>query len=498
MPPEPVPVELGGRRRRGASRESSSGAPRRPVPEWAHSVHVELRGLAPDRWYWYRFRARRRGEPRSAARGPRRGRRPPLDRLRFAFASCQHYEQGYFAAYRHMLADDLDLVLHLGDYIYEVSSLGRRGAPPRGAGAGDARRLPEPPRPLQDAIPTSRPRTPRYPWLGHLGRPRGRQRLRQRPLAGPRRPGGLPAAPGRRLPGLLRAHAAPAPGAAGRAGPGPLPAAARSATSSRSTCWTGGSTATTSPAARPGPAAASVDRGLPRARRPDAAPCSAPRRSPGSSSGLQRTTRALDVHRPAAAHGRSSIQQSAERPAGATGRDGWDGYPAARGAAPGPICGAAVAEPGGPRRRHPLVLGHRPEGGLRDPPPTVATEFVGTSITSPGVPYRSSPRSCQPPRALLRQPAPRLPALPGHPRPLDHRPPRGVRRARSERERAHARVVRRRSRTPRRHDRLSAVGMEDGRERSSGAGLAQMLAGQPARDPRPRGASAPRPPPRGR
>ena len=40
------------------------------------------------------------------------------DRLRFAFASCQHYEQGLFTAYDHMAKDDLDLVVHLGDYIY--------------------------------------------------------------------------------------------------------------------------------------------------------------------------------------------------------------------------------------------------------------------------------------------------------------------------------------------------------------------------------------------
>ena len=42
-----------------------------------------------------------------------------------AFASCQHYEQGYFTAYRHMLEDDLDVVFHLGDYIYEYE--GRDG-----------------------------------------------------------------------------------------------------------------------------------------------------------------------------------------------------------------------------------------------------------------------------------------------------------------------------------------------------------------------------------
>ena len=41
------------------------------------------------------------------------------DRLRFAFASCQHYETGYYTAYEHMIQEDLDLIVHLGDYIYE-------------------------------------------------------------------------------------------------------------------------------------------------------------------------------------------------------------------------------------------------------------------------------------------------------------------------------------------------------------------------------------------
>ncbi|MEK7874831.1 MAG: alkaline phosphatase D family protein, partial [Pseudomonadota bacterium] len=47
-----------------------------------------------------------------------------LERLRFAFASCQQYEQGYYAAHRHLAAEDLDLIVFLGDYIYE-SSWGR-------------------------------------------------------------------------------------------------------------------------------------------------------------------------------------------------------------------------------------------------------------------------------------------------------------------------------------------------------------------------------------
>ena len=90
---------------------------------FAHSVHVEATGLQPGRWYWYRFMA---GDARSPVGRTRTA--PALDdrapRLRFAFASCQHYEQGFFAAYRHMREEDLDLVVFLGDYIYE-STWGR-------------------------------------------------------------------------------------------------------------------------------------------------------------------------------------------------------------------------------------------------------------------------------------------------------------------------------------------------------------------------------------
>ena len=44
-----------------------------------------------------------------------------LQRLRFVFASCQQYEQGFYTAYRHMAGEDAELVVHLGDYIYELS-----------------------------------------------------------------------------------------------------------------------------------------------------------------------------------------------------------------------------------------------------------------------------------------------------------------------------------------------------------------------------------------
>jgi alkaline phosphatase D len=92
-------------------------------PEWAHSVHAQVDGLEPDRWYWYRFTAdkaqSRVGRTRTAP-PPRGG----SARLRFAFASCQQYEQGFFGAYRHIVADAPDFIAFLGDYIYE-SSWGR-------------------------------------------------------------------------------------------------------------------------------------------------------------------------------------------------------------------------------------------------------------------------------------------------------------------------------------------------------------------------------------
>jgi alkaline phosphatase D len=86
-------------------------------PQLAHSVHVEVAGLEPGRTYWYRFRANREMSPVG------RTRTAPLnaERLRFACASCQNYEQGYYAAYRDMARQDLDLVVFLGDYIYEGS-----------------------------------------------------------------------------------------------------------------------------------------------------------------------------------------------------------------------------------------------------------------------------------------------------------------------------------------------------------------------------------------
>jgi alkaline phosphatase D len=87
---------------------------------WAHSARVEVQGLQPDRRYWYRFSAGDAQSPIGRTRtAPSAG--AAASKLRFAFASCQQYEQGFFGAYRHIVADDPDLIVFLGDYIYDAS-----------------------------------------------------------------------------------------------------------------------------------------------------------------------------------------------------------------------------------------------------------------------------------------------------------------------------------------------------------------------------------------
>ena len=87
-------------------------------PALAHSVHVEVSGSEIAASLLVSIQGRQRDQPdRPRADGAQAG--EAQEQLRFAFASCQHWEAGYWTAYEHMLADNPDLVVHLGDYIYE-------------------------------------------------------------------------------------------------------------------------------------------------------------------------------------------------------------------------------------------------------------------------------------------------------------------------------------------------------------------------------------------
>jgi alkaline phosphatase D len=116
MPPVDVPVSwevASDERFRRVVRAGHATA----SPRWAHSVHVDVRHLRPDARYFYRFRVGDQvslvGRTRTA---PARGRG---DRLRFLFASCQNWQDGFWPAWAFAPQEDPDLVVHLGDYIYE-------------------------------------------------------------------------------------------------------------------------------------------------------------------------------------------------------------------------------------------------------------------------------------------------------------------------------------------------------------------------------------------
>ncbi|HEV8468104.1 MAG TPA: alkaline phosphatase D family protein [Candidatus Limnocylindria bacterium] len=92
------------------------------IPELAHSVHVDVNGLDPNRVYWYRFRAGGVESPIGRTQTA-----PPAGavlNLRFAFASCQNYAHGYYTAHAGIAREDLQVVLFLGDYIYEGTARG--------------------------------------------------------------------------------------------------------------------------------------------------------------------------------------------------------------------------------------------------------------------------------------------------------------------------------------------------------------------------------------
>ncbi|MEV0974442.1 alkaline phosphatase D family protein [Microtetraspora glauca] len=87
-------------------------------PESAHSVHVEAAGLEPGREYFYRFRADGHLSPVGRTRtAPASG--SAAGNLTFAVAACAHWEHGYFTTYRRLAEQEPDLVVHLGDYMYE-------------------------------------------------------------------------------------------------------------------------------------------------------------------------------------------------------------------------------------------------------------------------------------------------------------------------------------------------------------------------------------------
>ena len=102
----------------------------------AHSVHVEVAGLAAGRPYWYQFEGLGAQSPVGQARTAPAWHERASARL--GFVSCSHWERGYFSAYRHLAAERPDLVFFLGDYIYDSSYAADSGKIFRSHGSGNA------------------------------------------------------------------------------------------------------------------------------------------------------------------------------------------------------------------------------------------------------------------------------------------------------------------------------------------------------------------------
>jgi alkaline phosphatase D len=98
------------------------------------TIKVDVDGLSPGSVYYYGFAF---GDGRSAIGRTRTLPDAAVTQVRFAFTSCANFNNGYFHAYRQIAQrSDLDVWVHLGDYIYEYAdgeygdaSLGRTLAP---------------------------------------------------------------------------------------------------------------------------------------------------------------------------------------------------------------------------------------------------------------------------------------------------------------------------------------------------------------------------------
>lgn len=119
MPPASVPVQWELALDPGMLRVVRRGETL-ATPVFAHSVHVEVEGLEPNREYWFRFIASSHKSSVGRTKTlPDRDSRP--ESFRFITASCQNYTHGYFVAYEHMIRDNPDFIIHLGDYFYDTS-----------------------------------------------------------------------------------------------------------------------------------------------------------------------------------------------------------------------------------------------------------------------------------------------------------------------------------------------------------------------------------------
>lgn len=98
-------------------------APITAEPDWDHTVRHKVTGLDAATTYYYRFLAGASTSPTGRTRtAPAEN--AAVAQLKFAFISCQDWSVNHWAAFDDLATQDLDFVVHLGDYIYETVKAG--------------------------------------------------------------------------------------------------------------------------------------------------------------------------------------------------------------------------------------------------------------------------------------------------------------------------------------------------------------------------------------
>lgn len=142
MPDRAVPVQWRVARDEEMTEIVETGTTK-ATPSWAHSIHVDVRGLTANTEYFYQFNVGPYRSPVGRTKtAPAAG--TEIDSFTFAFASCQNYPTGYHTAHGQLAQEQPDLAVHLGDYIYEggtQGSLGRGHEPPREVESKDDYRI---------------------------------------------------------------------------------------------------------------------------------------------------------------------------------------------------------------------------------------------------------------------------------------------------------------------------------------------------------------------
>lgn len=88
-----------------------------PTEDKDNTIKLKVQNLKPATRYYYRFLK----DESSSPVGTFKTVDPKSERIRFAFVSCQDYTNGFYSAWHHLSQENLDFVIHLGDYIYETT-----------------------------------------------------------------------------------------------------------------------------------------------------------------------------------------------------------------------------------------------------------------------------------------------------------------------------------------------------------------------------------------